>query len=69
MARKKRNVKLPSGWDEAKLRRVLDHYENQSQKAAAEEDETAFARPSHTLMKVPRKLVSTVRQLIALDKE
>jgi hypothetical protein len=33
---------LPPGWDAKRVRRVLDHYEGQSEEEAAAEDEAAF---------------------------
>jgi len=33
---------LPLGWDEQRIRRVLEHYENQTEQEAVAEDETAF---------------------------
>jgi hypothetical protein len=56
--------KLPPGWDEAKVRRVLSYYEEQSGEEALLEDEAAV-EPSETVMNVPRELVPEVRQLIA----
>jgi hypothetical protein len=55
---------LPSGWDEARVRRVLAHYEEQSEKDATVEDERGVA-PSETVMSVPLDLVPKVRKLIA----
>ncbi len=70
MANKRRNKnKLPSGWDENKVRKVLAHYENQTEEEAASEDEASFKRPSQTIMKIPLSLVPAVRELIALSKE
>lgn len=60
--------KLPAGWDEQKVRRVLKHYEQQSDEAAVAEDEAAFEKSSATVMEVPRGLVPTVRELIAKHK-
>ena len=57
--------KLPQGWDEARVRRVLDHYESQTDDAAAAEDQAAFEATTHTAMEVPVELVPEVRQLIA----
>ena len=56
--------KLPDGWNEAKLKRTLTHYEEQSEDDAVLEDEAAV-RPSETVMTVPRELVPKVRELIA----
>lgn len=65
----RRKNRFPSGWDENKVRKVLAHYENQTEEEAAAEDEASFKRPSQTIMKVPRSLVPAVRELIALSKE
>ena len=34
---------FPPGWDEEKVRSVLEHYENQSEDEAVAEDEAAFS--------------------------
>ena len=60
--------KFPAGWDEAKVRRVLDHYEQQSEDEAVAEDEAAFENPSQTFMEIPVELVPLVRELIAKHK-
>jgi hypothetical protein len=57
-------TKLPKGWDDAKLRRVLAHYEQQSEHDAVAEDE-AGVQSSDTVMAVPYELVAEVRELIA----
>jgi hypothetical protein len=58
------NSKLPKGWNEAKVRRVIAHYEKQTEKDAVLEDD-AGVRASETVMSVPRDLVPKVRELIA----
>ena len=57
--------KYPEGWDESRVRRVLDHYEGQSDDEAAAEDQEAFESTTHTAMEVPVELVPEIRQLIA----
>jgi len=52
----------PEGWDEARVRRVLEYYENQTEDAAVAEH-TKAAR-GHTLMDVPHELVPIVHHLI-----
>lgn len=32
----------PAGWDAERVRRVMEHYESQTDEEGAEEDETAF---------------------------
>jgi hypothetical protein len=56
---------FPPGWDEARVRRVLDHYESQSEDEAVAEDEAAAEGITDTLMAVPKPLVPAVRELIA----
>ncbi len=38
------NKYFPPGWDEERLRRVLFHYEKQTDEEAAAEDERAFKK-------------------------
>jgi hypothetical protein len=56
--------KLPDGWTEEKVRRVLAHYEEQTEDEALAEDE-AEIESSETVMNVPHDLVPMVRELIA----
>jgi len=60
-----RQAKYPTGWDEELVRRVLEHYETQSDEEAVAEDEAAYEATTHTAMDVPVELVPTVRELIA----
>jgi hypothetical protein len=56
---------FPPGWDEEKVRRVLEHYESQSEEEALAEDEAAYKDDSQTIMEIPNELVPSVRELIA----
>ena len=56
--------KFPTDWDEDKVRRVLAHYEQQTEEDALAEDEAGI-QPSDTVMNVPHELVPKVRELIA----
>jgi hypothetical protein len=56
---------FPPGWDEKRVRKVIDYYERQSENEAVAEDEAAYEDASFTLMEVPKELVSKVRELIA----
>ncbi len=56
---------FPAGWDETRVRRVLEHYESQSDEEAVAEDEAAFELTTHTAMEVPVELVPEVRELLA----
>lgn len=60
-----RQQKFPPGWDEERVRKVLMHYEEQTEDEAFAEDESAFEDSTQTVMEVPNELVSAVRELIA----
>ena len=57
--------RFPKGWDEERVRRVLDRYENQSEDEAVAEDEAAWEDATQTFVKVPNELVPAVRELLA----
>jgi hypothetical protein len=51
---------LPTDWSEDKIKRVIDHYESQSEDEAIAEDKAAFT-VEKTLMQIPIELVADVR--------
>lgn len=57
--------RFPQGWDEERVRRVLEHYEAQSDEEAVAEDEAAYESTTHTAMEVPVDLVPQIRELLA----
>jgi len=57
--------KFPPGWDEERVRRVLAHYEAQTEEEAVAEDEATFEDHTQTIMEIPSELVPIVRELIA----
>ena len=57
--------KYPRGWKQARVQRVLDYYEWQTDAEAAAEIEAGL---DSTTLEVPRALVPAVRQLIARRK-
>jgi hypothetical protein len=61
---KKRN-RFPKGWNEARVKAVLEHYEAQSEEEAVAEDEAAFRKREQTVMVVPKKLVPAITKLIS----
>ena len=61
----KKKQKFPAGWDEKRVREVLDHYENQSEDEQFAEIEAARETEGVTLMAVPTELVPKVRALLA----
>jgi hypothetical protein len=60
--------KSPPGWDEKRVRKVLAHYEQQTEDEAVAEDEAAFENRTQTVMEVPNELVPAIRELIAKRK-
>ncbi len=59
---------FPPGWDAERVKRVIAHYELQSEEEAVAEDEAAFEAKGLTVMEVPSELVPTIRELIAKHK-
>lgn len=57
--------KFPRGWDEERVRRVLAHYEQQTEAEAVAEDEASFEDTTQAVMEVPKELVPAIRELIA----
>jgi hypothetical protein len=60
--------KFPPGWNEERVKKVLAHYESQSEDESVAEDEAAYEAPGQTVMEVPTDLVPAVRELIAKRK-
>ena len=54
--------KYPPGWNESRIRSVIDHYDSQTDEEAAAEIE---AGSEITTMSVPTVLVPAIRRLIA----
>ena len=61
----KKRGKYPPGWSEERVRKVLEHYEHQSDEEAVAEDEASFESTTRTTMEVPVDLVPKIRELIA----
>jgi hypothetical protein len=60
----KQNI-FPQGWDEECIKRVLHHYENQTDEEALAEDESAWEDKANSFIEVPNELIPAVRNLIA----
>lgn len=58
-------IRYPEGWSEQRIKRVLDHYEHQTEDDAVAEDEAAYDDRTQTMMSVPIDLVPVIRELIA----
>lgn len=59
------NKYFPPGWDEERVRRVLTHYETQTEEDAVIEDERTFKKSSRTVIEVPVELMPVIREMIA----
>jgi len=64
-----RQSKFPTGWDEKRVKRLLEHYETQSEDEAVAEDEAAYEDTNQTFMEIPNELIPVVRELIAKKTE
>lgn len=63
-----KQTRFPPGWDEERVRRVLEHYETQTDEEAVAEDEAAFEATTHTAVEIPVELLPAVRELLATRK-
>ena len=59
------NKYFPPGWDEERVRRVLAHYETQTEEEAVTEDERAFREEGRTVVEIPGELMPFIREVIA----
>jgi hypothetical protein len=57
--------RFPEGWDEARVRRLIERYESQTEDEAVAEDGAGREDDDPVLVAVPRELVSEVRDLIS----
>ncbi len=58
--------KFPPNWDDKRIRKVIAHYEQQTEDEAIAEDEVAFGGYSaQTVIEIPQELIPIVRELIA----
>lgn len=64
-----RQKRFPPGWDEERVRKVLAHYDQQTEEEAVAEDEAAFEDSTQTVIEVPKELLPAIRDLIAKHKE
>jgi hypothetical protein len=55
--------RFPPGWDEERVRKVLTHYEEQTEDEAVAEDEAAIEESTQTVMEVPHELGLAIREL------
>jgi hypothetical protein len=62
---KKRKPPYPAGWDEERIRKLAEHYDNQSEHEQVAEHEAAFRAEGQTVMVVPTELVPEIVKLIS----
>jgi hypothetical protein len=60
--------RFPAGWDAKRVKKVLAHYDSQSEEEAVAEDEAAFEALGQTIIEVPTEIVPAIRELIAKHK-
>ena len=65
---KMKKNQFPPGWNEARVRRVISHYEMQTEAEAVAEDERAFKGNRQTVVQVPAELMPIIRDIIAQFK-
>jgi hypothetical protein len=56
--------KFPAGWDAARVKNLIAHYEQMDDSEMIAEDEAAQEMAGQTLMVIPSELVPEVRALI-----
>ena len=57
--------RFPEGWDEERVRKVLKHYQDQSEEEAVAEDQAGYEDRTESIVEVPVELVPAVREMIA----
>ena len=65
MTKKQRKNTYPARWDEARTRKLAEHYDNQTENEQVAEHEAAFLAEGQTVMVVPSELVPEIVRLIA----
>ena len=64
MTKKKKQL-YPAGWDEARVRKLAEHYDNQTEDEQVAEHEAAMQAAGQTVMVVPTELVPEIVKLIS----
>jgi hypothetical protein len=67
MMKKKKHV-YPAGWDEERIRKLAEHYDNQTEDEQVAEHEAAFRAEGQTVMVVPTELVPEIVKLIGTKR-
>ena len=62
-------TRFPDGWNEERVKRLLQHYDSQTEEEAVAEDEAVFEDSTQTVMEIPNALVPSVRALLSQHVE
>jgi len=60
--------RYPKGWNLKRVRKVIAHYENQTDAQAIAEDEAAIRKQPTAFIEVPVKLLPKIRKLLAVNR-
>ncbi len=60
----RKKTEFPDGWDEARVQRVLTHYEKQTDDEAVAGDKRAWADKEASAVQVPNAILAEVLALI-----
>jgi tRNA1(Val) A37 N6-methylase TrmN6 len=61
---KKNKQPYPAGWNEERIRKLAEHYDNQTEDEQVAEHEAALRAEGQTVMVVPTELVPEIVKLI-----
>ncbi len=61
---KKKKPTYPKGWNEERVRKPAEYYDNQTEDEQVAEHEAAMRAEGHTVMVVPNELVPEIVKLI-----
>jgi hypothetical protein len=61
--------KLPKGWSEDRVRKVIDYYDSLTEEEWLAEDEAARGKKGYTTVVVPDSLLPEVRKLLAAERK
>jgi hypothetical protein len=62
---KQRKQAYPAGWDEERIRKLAERYDNQTEDEQVAEHKAAFLAQGQTVMVVPTELVPEIVKLIS----
>jgi formiminotetrahydrofolate cyclodeaminase len=65
---KKKKQKYPAGWNEERIRKLAEHYDNQTEDEQVAEHEAAMQAAGQTVMVVPTELVPEIVKLISTKR-